>query len=74
MVELLNTIVTDGAMRSARRSEDLAREAELELDGHPVDDNLLGAGRGAPRHVAVRVRGHVCETLGFSCKSIQNNL
>ena len=33
VVEPLNTIVTDGAVTGAGRPEDLAGEAELELDG-----------------------------------------
>ena len=44
-----NTVVTDRAVAGPGRAEYLAGEAELELDGLPLDLHLLGSGRRSVR-------------------------
>lgn len=49
MVESLYTIIAKWAMRSTRRSKDLACKAKFELDCLIVDDHLFGSGRRSKR-------------------------
>ncbi len=45
VVEALHAVVANGAVGGARRTEDLAGKAVLQLDGLVADDHLLGPGR-----------------------------
>ena len=56
VVEPLDAVVADGAVRGAGRSEDLAGEAVLELDRLVLHHDLLGAGRRAVGGAAGAVR------------------
>ena len=56
VVEPLDAVVADGAVRGAGRAEDLAGEAVLELDRLVLHHDLLGAGRRAVGGAAGAVR------------------
>lgn len=45
MIEAIHTIIAQAAVRGARRPEDLAGEAVLQLNRLALDEHLLGAGR-----------------------------
>ena len=49
-LQTCDTVVADGAVDGARGPVEIARVAELELDGAAVDDDVLE--RGRPREVA----------------------
>ena len=49
VIKSLDAIVTQAAVGGARRSEDLAREAELQLHHLVIDDHLLCSRRRAKR-------------------------
>ena len=56
MVEPLDAVVADGAVRGSGRTEDLAGEAVLQLHRLVADEDLLGPGRGPVRCPVAPVR------------------
>lgn len=65
MVESVDAIVAQAAMRGARRPEDFARETVLELDGLTLDEHFLGA-RRRPICGTVQTVWHFFGKWGFN--------
>lgn len=59
MVESIDAIVAQAAVRRTRRPEYLAREAVLQLDRLTLDEHLFGARRRPKRRTVERV-WHLC--------------
>lgn len=55
LTQTRDAVVADGAVDGARGAVEVARVAELELDGAAVDDDILE--RGRPREVVRAGRG-----------------